>query len=145
MRSRRPRSARPSNLGADHRRQQQGRGWTRDADALSPATRYRIFRGTSSPVSTATELNARDRHWRRPHYTFTDTTATNGQTYFYVVQAWYSDGTGSGSTNSTTQSISTPQNAVTNLDAALDIDGVHVSWLGVDANATSVEVDPVWH
>ena len=74
------------------------------------------------------------------HYTFTDTTATNGQTYFYVVQAWYSDGTGSGSTNSSTQSISTPQNAVTNLDAALDVDGVHVSWLGVDANATSVEV-----
>ena len=109
---------------------------TWDVDSNSPATRYRIFGGTSSSVSTATELN----HVLKPTATYTDASTTLGNTYYYVVQAWYSDGTGSGSTNSTTVSISTPQNAATNVDAALDVDGVHVSWLGVDDSATSVEV-----
>ena len=109
---------------------------TWDTDATTPATRYRIFRSTSSSVPLTSELT----HVDATVHTYTDTSTSTGQTYYYVVQAWYSDANGTGLANSTTQSASTPPSPVTSLAATFDTDHVNLTWGGVDASATSIEV-----
>ncbi|MGI8607340.1 MAG: kelch repeat-containing protein [Gaiellaceae bacterium] len=77
---------------------------TWDANSESDFAGYKVYRSTSSPVSTSGTARSGSTLLTSPQ--FTDT-ATNGTTYFYVVQAF--DSSGNKATSATVSA--TPRNA----------------------------------
>jgi hypothetical protein len=106
--------------------------WTTPSDGGSPITGYNIYRGASSGgESLLTTVGVTN--------SYTDTTVTNGSSYYYEVAAVNSVGAGALST----ELVETPQSppaAPTGLTAnAAKGKGIQLSWTG-SAGATSYRV-----
>jgi fibronectin type 3 domain-containing protein len=129
-------AAQPTGLTARAGNTQVTLSWS----AATGATRYNVYRGTTSNGQNATPIATLNDH----SLTYTDTGLTNGQTYYYkVTGANGANGYGSAESTSSAEASATPLAALPQAPTGLNaIPGNHqviLSWNSV-ASATSYNV-----